>query len=323
MDPIVLICSARNEEDIIEAFVRHHAPMVSRMIIVNHRSDDATGKILQELQREGLPLEIQDRNSILHEHGDVMTALMYAVAEQERNAWMLPLDADEFIVTRSGTLSESLSSLSDSEGCTVAWKTYIPSTTSTDLHPLKRMTWRNDRELQVWYKVFVHTGKIVDPLARKISFGNHELHDEKNHPVNLPNQDDITLAHFPVRSKEQFLKKVIIGYLSSCAVPGTPESRSSHWRALYRFMEEKGDVEDEDLEIIARTYASMNLWGEKFDPAIVRNAIERTSDLVHDPLDWQELRYTSTRTSFLRSALKTMEEFARLYRGVKEHRSTE
>jgi hypothetical protein len=49
---IVTVSTIRNEADIIESFVRYHIQFVDRMIITNHRSADASGKILQALRDE-------------------------------------------------------------------------------------------------------------------------------------------------------------------------------------------------------------------------------------------------------------------------------
>src|SRR5690349_15127087 len=48
---------ARNEADIIETFVRHHAALADRMIIIDNAGTDETSRILRSLAAEGLPLE--------------------------------------------------------------------------------------------------------------------------------------------------------------------------------------------------------------------------------------------------------------------------
>ena len=46
---IVAISMVRNEADVIEAFVRHHAGLVDELIVVDHRSIDGTDELLREL----------------------------------------------------------------------------------------------------------------------------------------------------------------------------------------------------------------------------------------------------------------------------------
>ena len=52
MDPLMRIVSitwARNEGDILEAFVRHHAALVDHLYIVLHRCEDDSEEMAREL----------------------------------------------------------------------------------------------------------------------------------------------------------------------------------------------------------------------------------------------------------------------------------
>lgn len=53
---IVAVSMARNEADIIEAFVRYHCRIFDAIVIVDHASIDGTSEILDALRSEGLPL---------------------------------------------------------------------------------------------------------------------------------------------------------------------------------------------------------------------------------------------------------------------------
>src|SRR2546422_865376 len=108
---IVSISKIRNEADILEAFVRYHTEIVDRMIILNHRSADNSGEILRELQSEGLPLDIGRDDSLIHLHAQAMTALMRQAAEKYDPDWLLPLDADEFLVALAGSCPREAVSL--------------------------------------------------------------------------------------------------------------------------------------------------------------------------------------------------------------------
>jgi hypothetical protein len=49
----------RNEEDILEASIRHNLAFVDRLAVVDHASDDATSAILEALVHEGLSLAVE------------------------------------------------------------------------------------------------------------------------------------------------------------------------------------------------------------------------------------------------------------------------
>jgi hypothetical protein len=55
-----LVAASRvlNEDDILEAFVRHHAALVDHHIFLDNGSSDRSLAILRALQAEGLPLTV-------------------------------------------------------------------------------------------------------------------------------------------------------------------------------------------------------------------------------------------------------------------------
>ena len=58
MNRIVSITMVKNEADIVESFVRHTLSFSDAMLVMDHRSTDATGRILAALKAEGLPLQV-------------------------------------------------------------------------------------------------------------------------------------------------------------------------------------------------------------------------------------------------------------------------
>jgi len=55
---IVAITTAKNEIDIVEAFVRHTLAVVNHLVILDNGSTDGTLAVLRALEREGLALTI-------------------------------------------------------------------------------------------------------------------------------------------------------------------------------------------------------------------------------------------------------------------------
>lgn len=47
MNKIVAITMVKNEEDIIESFIRYTLTFADMILVVNHSSDDSTGEILE------------------------------------------------------------------------------------------------------------------------------------------------------------------------------------------------------------------------------------------------------------------------------------
>src|SRR5580658_60259 len=93
----VAITCARNEADIIEAFVRHTLAYCGTAIVLDHGSTDSTPEILRHLQEEGLPVHLLRDATIGRMHADHMNRLLRMAAGDFAADWILCLDADEFI----------------------------------------------------------------------------------------------------------------------------------------------------------------------------------------------------------------------------------
>ena len=55
---LVAVTRIRNEDDIVEAFARHHAALVDHHVFLDNGSADGTLAILAALHRDGLPLTV-------------------------------------------------------------------------------------------------------------------------------------------------------------------------------------------------------------------------------------------------------------------------
>ena len=72
MNRIVAISMVKNEADIIECFVRHTLTFADAMIVAEQESFDDTGRILEKLAAEGLPLTVRRIHRTGHIQEEVM-----------------------------------------------------------------------------------------------------------------------------------------------------------------------------------------------------------------------------------------------------------
>ncbi|MBF0561870.1 MAG: glycosyltransferase family 2 protein, partial [Alphaproteobacteria bacterium] len=97
---IVAVSRSLNEEDIVEAFIRHHASFVDHHVILDGGSVDNTVEIITNLKNEGLNITLFSNDSpINNEHGWLTFLYKWAI-EQNHADWVLFLDIDEFIDAR-------------------------------------------------------------------------------------------------------------------------------------------------------------------------------------------------------------------------------
>ena len=209
---LVAFSTVRNEADVVEVFVRYHAPLLDRHVIVCHLSQDASAELVRRLRDEGLPLELREISDAVFRQSVVATALMKELAEQEPGAWILPLDADEFIV--GGDARAVLEAMPRDRPVTLPWRTYVPTPDDdeTERHLLRRVRNRRDPEAPQQHKVFV-SAELATQRAVNLSIGAHKLlRGRRGELIDPVPAGPLALAHFPVRSDAQFRTKVLANW---------------------------------------------------------------------------------------------------------------
>ncbi len=93
----------------------------------------------------------------------------------------------------------------------------------------------------------------------KLNFGNHDLIYEQKfgNIIKSVLNPDLTISHFPIRSKEQTLSKIIVGWIN---LP--PEIKMAHlkmsnyhWQKMFNHIKEFGDIQNEDVIDFAKKFA--------------------------------------------------------------------
>lgn len=287
---LVSITCVKNESDIIEAFIRHTAALVEHLVVLDNGSTDETSQILHALRKEGLPLEIVEDPSPGYLQWKRLTHLMHDFAVKRYSAdWILPLDADEFVVNHS---AEPLSRLlaGRSMPLAVKWRTYVPD--PIDDHevrnPVIRMGHHLAEEGQVWTKVWV-PGLLARQASLSLTQGSHGLMDGAE-PLQAALSDAVSLAHFPYRNPGQFAQKVVCGYLQFQALFPRNENWGWHYNEAYRSLKADPAVFIESFEREAQYFAVKEREG--FQPRITNEPITYLgNELLYTPLVDDRVRF--------------------------------
>lgn len=199
-----------NEDDIIEANIRHHLDHLDHFVILDDGSMDRTIDIVSSLINEGLPITlIQKPNVVSDERG--RNTFLYNYASKYLNAdWVFFLDADEFIDMRGridGMESFINAIPDDCETMLFPMRNY-KDTVLDDIDQIivpERMTWRTLSDIGV-YKVAVR-GKISGNIH--IHEGNHTAY-RNGVELKAFGGSNLSIAHYPRRSGWQDIYKWIM-----------------------------------------------------------------------------------------------------------------
>jgi glycosyltransferase involved in cell wall biosynthesis len=271
---LVSVTRVLNEDDIIEAFVRHTLGYVNCMLIMDNGSIDRTMEILTALRAEGLPLILLQSQSVAFNEQQHNTMLYQTACKAFTPDWVLCLDSDEFIDTRAVDVRTRLAAVPpETTAVKLSLRNYFAEgTESTDLLVPRRMVMRDVEDRGV-HKCLVR-GTIDDGVT--IDAGNHDawLGDNRLPSILLP---ELPLAHFPDRHPLQFLTKALLGRMKVLAAGGGEDivrQRNNHYTNFL-------DIMCHDPAHLLRNPAYMN-------------AALPGMPLVEDPIHYlgSDLRYT-------------------------------
>lgn len=264
---ITTIIWARNEEDILEPFLRHTASFADAIIIVLHRSRDGSEAMVRKLQAEGLPIRMSKDESPAHRQAAALTELLRTMSD--RPDWIVPLDADEFLLSERD-IRDTIATLPTDRTSAVPWNTYVPTPDDDVLekNPILRITHRRAIEDPQYRKVII-PGSLLDHDDLHIQPGSHCVAFGEELQSSIPTEA-LRLGHFPVRSEAQLRRKIIEGWQSVLANPDRIPGEEFHWEKLVRRCADPQPIDAHELMKIATHYAQDVKTEVLFDPVFQR-----------------------------------------------------
>jgi hypothetical protein len=250
---ITAVTGCKNEQDIIEPFVRHTLKFCDRLIISDN-SIDATKDILYNLCGE-----FHDRITLLsdtafaYDQKRMLTGLFQAAANGHPE-FIVPVDVDEFISAPTREIFEKhLSEIPEGGVGRTPWRTYVVHYPDS-ADALRIMIFRRKVENPQYWKCIIRLGLLT---ARDvvIEMGNHEVLSPTG--KNIPRVDlDLSLLHFPVRSYDQFMARIVVNWMAQVTRdPNIASSGSAfHIRDLFQKLV-AGEITNNNLPKFAIGYA--------------------------------------------------------------------
>ena len=259
---IISLSMIKNEQDIIEPFIRHNLRYVDFMIIVDNASVDLTRRIVVDCVRELKTIVIADSEEFAYNQAERMTRLLHYCQSAFFADFVLLLDADEFISAPDRHAFErSLRTIPRDGVGSIPWRTFVmtPNDMGREAQdPPRSLHYRRAIELPQAGKAVLRLDGAYRPDLH-IRQGNHQVvRAVSGAPVPLTWLKDIQLMHFPVRSQEQLVCKSVVGWMAYLARnPGARrENFGIQWRDAFDRVATTGasGLSDNDLCEISLHY---------------------------------------------------------------------
>ncbi len=275
---LIAVSRVLNEDDIIEAFVRHHAPLVDHHLMLDNGSTDRTIEILRSLKQEGMRITVLQNRAPMFAEIRYNTMLFQLAANSLAANWVLFLDCDEFLDERRvpGGLRSRLGEMQGDEVCLhlpMVW--YHPTGNDDAAEPIVPVrVRRREPKFADIFKLCIR-GELA-AHGVEIDRGNHSAF-WRDQQIAARVADDLVLAHYYRRSPWQVVTKGVVGWLKVLAAGREAvEARSNfHYAATFETMR------DNPAKLL-------------LDPDFVSYAPSET-DVIDDPIAYAggALRYTS------------------------------
>lgn len=197
----------RNEEDLLAANLDYHlAQGIDHVIVTDHGSTDGTPDVLQAYERRGLVTSFREEGDEHHQSIRVTRMARHAFRTLHAD-WVINNDADEFWWPLAGSLRDVFAAIPSEYGVVTAPRyNYLPRPCGDGpFHA--RLIYREARSITP------SGGELAAKVAHRghpdivVAPGNHAVSGPDLRDV--PGVELLEVMHFPMRSYEQFERKVI------------------------------------------------------------------------------------------------------------------
>lgn len=230
------LCMVRNEQDIIEPFLRHNAQLLDLMILLDNCSTDDTRSIAVATARDLGNVVIADLPDRAYNQSTTMSRMLRFAQAAGFAGHVFFLDADEFLhVKDRETLFGKLKQVPPGSCGLMPWKTFVPDPALSEAEvpdPLHRLTHCRKVEEPQFYKAVLRLDGALDPQM-VVAQGNHTVLGAKGKALPTVYLNDLPLVHLPLRSANQLLAKGVLGWQANQARPNAEKTEGFQWKRLH------------------------------------------------------------------------------------------
>jgi hypothetical protein len=315
MKKIIAVSVVRNESDIIESWCRYLCSYCDQVLIHDDNSTDSTKDILLALVANGLSISFSEEFLTL-EYDEyrlpqtrISNQLIKLAFETLGADIAFVADADEFVTTVDGSSPRDiLEQLDAAIEYRALWRTYVCDnklTQNCKFLPDFFSSYRNPL-LEKFGKVFI-LRKLYEEYQGRLTDGNHSL--AYSNPRKTPTvqyRDDLIIAHYPIRSADQLITKVVNGWFSYLASPNHTEGRGFHWEKIYRQIKMLGELDEQVVANESLRYALQD--GIVQEELLQTVAGKLRTDFIKEPIRLSYTDYNRREKDGLRRILENTEQ---------------
>ncbi|MGM9692436.1 MAG: glycosyltransferase family 2 protein [Alloprevotella sp.] len=271
---IVMTLLVKNEEEMLARQIEfHHALGVDHFIVTDNNSTDGTPDIIRHYRDKGWIVDVIEEHATDYEQKAWVDRMVELARTKHRADWIINADADEFWLpacgsfpemlkaTRANVLAGELHSVLPEEGKPwQEWTNLVRYVDDFEAYGLSR------------FSMFERQNKKVLHRSRgylQISMGNHKV----SMLPHIERRAEITIFHFNVRGREQFMQKMINGGQQLEQHKGRHGGR--HWRYFYKLYKEGKLAEEYDRVVGTHVRDRLLSEGYIYEDTRLRDFLEK------------------------------------------------
>jgi hypothetical protein len=295
----VVVAMIRNESDIIRSWVSHVLACFDKALLVDHQSTDGTFEFLTDLAARSGKLWLYRFDDPGYYQEEITNTAAHIAASSFPNAWIMPLDADEFVRTRSREeFHDSVSGIRLDDVISLSWRPCIPYSLRAESEFDVNMPCLISPTTSSYSKVGLHA-QSVRVSGLQFCQGSHHLRLPDGSLLSQQRYVPIgEILHLPLRSMSQFVLKLVQGCIAYEALPTSRRDlgQGFHWFKLARAAADIGCVDEGHLRDAARHYGEPEYVG--FQAASIYELIDSnwwcgSLPICFEPLETKMMLKTS------------------------------
>ena len=271
---IVMTLLVKNEEQMLAQQIEfHHALGVDHFIVTDNNSTDGTPDIIRRYQEKGWVVDVIEEHATDYEQKAWVDRMVELARAKHHADWIINADADEFWLPACGSFPELLK---DTRANVLAGELHsvLPEESKLWQEWTQLVRYVDDYEAYGLsrFSIFERQNKKVLHRSRgylQISMGNHKV----SMLPHIESRADITIFHFNVRGREQFMQKMINGGKQLEQHKGRHGGR--HWRYFYKLYKEGKLAEEYDRVVGTHVRDRLLSEGYIYEDTRLRDFLEK------------------------------------------------